>query len=133
MQHPEPQVDARLTEDPIPPLFPSPPPGPDCGAVLEFRRVVRGTRDGGPISAVRYEVYEKMAMAKISEIAEALGRNHGALGVTVIHRHGVISVGETVVYIAVRAPTRRAALGCVDDIIDVLKRDAPIWRVEAMP
>ena len=133
MQHPEPQVDARLTEDPIPPSLPSPPPGPECGVVLEFRRIVRGARDGAPISAVRYEVYEKMALAKILEIAAALGRNHGALGVTVVHRHGVISVGETVVYIAVRAPTRRMAMGCVDDVIDVLKRDAPIWMVEAMP
>ncbi|MCC6355596.1 MAG: molybdenum cofactor biosynthesis protein MoaE [Verrucomicrobiae bacterium] len=133
MQHPPPLVDARLTEEPIPPSLPSPPPLNECGAVLTFRRVVRGTHEGKPISAVRYEVYEKMALAKITEIAEALGRNHGALAVTVIHRHGVIRVGETVVYVAVRAPTRRAAVGCVDDIIDVMKRDAPIWRVEAMP
>lgn len=132
MERSEPQVDARLTEEPIPPSFPSPPPGPDCGAVLEFRRVVRGTHEGRPISALRYTSYEKMALAKIVEIAAALGATHGASGVTVIHRHGIISVGETVLYIAVRAPTRRAAMGCADDIIDVLKRDVPIWRVEAM-
>ena len=67
--HPPPQIDVRLTAEPIPPSLPSPPPGPSCGVVLEFRRIARQTRDGGPM---RYVVYEKMALSKMTEIATAL-------------------------------------------------------------
>ena len=133
MEHRELQIDVNLTEEPISPLLPSPPPGPACGVVLEFRRVVRATLDGAPVSAVRYEVYESMALAKLMEIATTLGRTHGAIGITLIHRHGVIPVGETVVYVAVRAVHRRAAVGCLDDLIEVMKRDVPIWRMGGVP
>jgi molybdopterin synthase catalytic subunit len=94
--------------------------------VLEFRRIARPTRDGGPM---RYVVYEKMALSKMTEIATALARTHAALGLTLIHRHGPVQVGETVVYVAVRAHTRSAAVACLNDLVDVVKRDAPIWRV----
>lgn len=79
---------------------------------------------------MRYEVYESMALAKMTEIAAALAINHAALGITFIHRHGLIAVGETLVYAAVRAHTRSAAMACLNDLIDVVKRDAPIWRIE---
>lgn len=133
MEHPEPQIDARLTLEPIPPSLPSPPPGPGCGVVLEFRRVVPAALDGAPISAVRYDVYESMALAKLSEIATTLARTHAAIGVTLIHRHGLIPAGDTVVYLAVRAPHRRAAVGCLEDIVEVMKRDVPIWRMGGVP
>ncbi len=126
MGHPPPEIDVRLTAEPIPPSLPSPPPGPSCGVVLEFRRIARQTRDGGPM---RYVVYEKMALSKMTEIATALAHNHAALGLTLIHRHGPVQAGETVVYVAVRAHTRSAAVACLNDLVDVVKRDAPIWRI----
>lgn len=127
------QVDARLTDEFIPVPFPAQAPGAECGVVLEFRRLARGTVGDRPATLLRYEVFEKMADAQLREIASTLGRTHGATAVTLVHRHGLIPAGETVVYISVRAPHLKAATACLDDLVDVVQRDVPIWKIAVPP
>jgi molybdopterin synthase catalytic subunit len=42
-------------------------------------------------------------------------------------------VGEAAVYAAVAAPHRREAFAALAELMDLLKTDVPIWKVEVVP
>lgn len=132
MQENGPQIDARLTREVIPLSLTPRADEADCGVILEFRRLARASLDNRAVPFFQYDVYESMAEAQLMEIAVMLGRTHGAAGVTLIHRHGLIAAGETVMYIAVKAPHMKTATACINDLVDVIQRDAPIWRTAVM-
>jgi len=47
-----------------------------------------------------------------------------------MHRFGHIPVGETSLWIRVRAPHRAEALNLLTQFIDRLKKDVPIWKTK---
>jgi molybdopterin synthase catalytic subunit len=127
-------VEILFFDKPLPP----PPPAPEqvrglAGAWAEFQGCVRATENGHNISALRYEIYESMALVRISAHLDALAHKHGLLAARFWHRHGVVPIGEAAVYAAVAAPHRGPALKALGELIDLLKSDVPIWKVEALP
>jgi len=104
-----------------------------AGAWVEFRGVVRGEENGQPISALEYEVYPKMAEREIRRLLEALAVKYPCLAARVIHRTGIIPVGETAIYVGVAGRHRAEALALVAEFMDRLKQDVPIWKRRALP
>ncbi len=70
------------------------------GAWTEFRGLVRGDDDGLPIGALEYEAYPRMAECELRRLLEALSKKHRCLGAHVIHRVGIVPVGEAAIYVA---------------------------------
>jgi molybdopterin synthase catalytic subunit len=102
--------------------------GGEMGAAVEFQGVVRDMEDGRKIVALEYECHEEMALALLRGIAEAVAAFHELDSLVVVHRVGVIPVGETSLYVrAVTRHRREAFLACEETIIR-LKRDVPIWK-----
>ncbi len=104
----------------------------EVGAWAEFRGLVRGEEDGQPIAALEYEAYLPMAEREMRRILGELSARHPCLAATIIHRIGVVPVGEAAIYIGVAARHRAAALALVAEFMDRLKQDVPIWKRRAL-
>jgi MoaE-MoaD fusion protein len=100
------------------------------GGVVVFLGTVRSRSRGKRILHLEYEAYIEMAEAKMREIAERLGREHGPLRIAMHHRVGDLRVGEVAVIVAAAAPHRDAAFAAARGAIDELKSVVPIWKKE---
>ena len=98
------------------------------GAVAEFTGRVRAIEDGKPIAALEYEAYDPMAVMVIRQILESLAEQHPCDAALVIHRIGMVPVGEAAIYIAVAARHRAEAFALITAFMDRLKQDVPIWK-----
>ncbi len=126
------EIEIQLTHGPIAETIPPPPSPGGHGAWLEFRGVVRGEENGGNISALEYEAYPEMATREIRRILESLGTKFPCLTAKVIHRVGVIPVGDTAIYVGVASPHRGEAIALLAGFMDRLKQDVPIWKRRAL-
>lgn len=125
-------VEIQLTREPIPDRLPSPPAGAH-GAWLEFRGVVRGEENGERISALEYEAYPEMAVREIGRLLQDISSRHPCLAAAIIHRVGIIPVGETAIYAGVASSHRAEAIALLAEFMDKLKQDVPIWKRRALP
>lgn len=101
---------------------------PECGAAVSFVGLCRD--EGGRLSGLELEHYPGMVEDEIGRVvAEAVAR-WPLLGVTVIHRYGLIRPGERIVLVATASPHREAAFSSADFLMDYLKTRAPFWKRE---
>lgn len=100
------------------------------GAVLLFLGIVRDHNEGRAVSGMEYEAYAEMAERELgrigSEAAELLGTDRLA----VVHRVGVLAIGETSVAIAVSSPHRQQAYAASRYVIEEIKKRLPVWKRE---
>jgi molybdopterin synthase catalytic subunit/molybdopterin converting factor small subunit len=97
---------------------------PAAGAVVLFEGVTR------EVDALEYEAYVEMAEARLAAIAEEEAVRHGLCAVAVEHRTGSVALGEPSVLVAVSAAHRGEAFAGARAVIDRVKAEAPIWKVE---
>ncbi len=127
-------VEITLTHDRIGPAGAHPSASKEsAGAQLEFLGVVRGNEDGQLIAALEYEAYPDMAVREMRHIVDELALLHRCLAVEVIHRLGIVPVGEAAIRVRVAAAHRAEALALLSAFMDRLKQDVPIWKVRAIP
>ncbi|WBY07912.1 molybdenum cofactor biosynthesis protein MoaE [Sphingomonas sp. 7/4-4] len=98
-----------------------------AGAVATFTGVVRG--DDG-VTALELEHYPGMTEGALIALAEVAMQRWSLLGVTMVHRVGVMVPGDRIVFIGTAAEHRREALEACAYLIDRLKTDAPFWKRE---
>jgi molybdopterin molybdotransferase len=103
-----------------------------AGAWVEFRGVVRGDEAGEPIAALEYQAYSPMAEREMRRIAAELGQRHPCLAVRVVHRVGIVAVGETAIRVGIAGRHRAEAFALLGAFMDRLKQDVPIWKVRAL-
>jgi molybdopterin synthase catalytic subunit len=104
----------------------------DCGAVVEFLGVVRDEEAGQPIAALEYEAYRQMAEFQFYKIMDETLKKFPISSLRVIHRLGVIRVGEPSLYVCAVAGHRGEAFAAAEYLIDRLKQVVPIWK-KAVP
>jgi molybdopterin synthase catalytic subunit len=106
---------------------------PDCGAVVTFTGLARDHAPGRPgVHRLEYEAYEGPAVERLQAVADEVHRRWPAVRrVALLHRTGVLGVGDTAVVVAVSAPHRADAFEGARFAIDELKRTVPIWKREA--
>lgn len=97
------------------------------GAVACFTGLVRG--DGGLI-AMTLEHYPAMTEQALQAIATQAAERWPLAGLAVIHRHGRLTPGDRIVFVATASSHRAAALESCAFLIDWLKTDAPFWKRE---
>ncbi|HET8755141.1 MAG TPA: molybdopterin converting factor subunit 1 [Solirubrobacteraceae bacterium] len=97
---------------------------PRAGGVVVFEGV---TRD---VPELDYEAYAEMAQAKLEQIAAAEAERHGLCAVAIAHRTGTVALSEPSVIVAASAPHRGEAFAGARALIDRVKAEAPIWKVE---
>jgi molybdopterin synthase catalytic subunit len=107
-----------------PPVLPS----REIGATVEFLGIVRELENGEALAGLDYEAYEPMARKVLLRHFEELARVHRCAAVEFIHRTGWVPVGEASLWIRVLSSHRKEALAFMDEAIDRLKQDVPIWK-----
>jgi molybdopterin synthase catalytic subunit len=103
---------------------------PGDGCALLFWGVVRNENDGRPVARLEYQSYAEMAELKMREIAEEAISRWGTGDVRVVHRVGMLGVGEASVAIVVASPHRGEAYEASRYVIEQLKRRVPVWKRE---
>lgn len=102
---------------------------PEAGAVVTFVGTVRADTDGSrTIAALEYHAYEAMALEQMRAIRERAGSRHDILDAQVVHRLGIVPLGEASVAAVVVAAHRVDAFDACRWIIDQVKTDVPIWK-----
>jgi len=100
------------------------------GAVVVFDGIVRNNTRGRRTLYLDYEAYEELASKQIGKLAsEAQGR-FGVRSITMTHRLGRVTIGETSVLIVVSSAHRAEAFEACRWLIDTLKKTVPIWKKE---
>jgi molybdopterin synthase catalytic subunit len=100
------------------------------GAVIVFRGVARRQSRGREVVHLEYEAYPEMAEKVMAQIGDEMRDRWPISRVAIVHRTGVLEIGQASVMIAVSAPHRREAFEAASYAIDRLKQIVPIWKKE---
>jgi len=103
---------------------------PEDGAALLFWGVVRNENDGRPVAHLEYHAYAEMAEREMQRIAEEAVSRFGVSDVRVVHRVGLLAIGEASVAISVASPHRAEAYDASRYVIEELKKRVPVWKRE---
>ncbi len=100
------------------------------GATVTFIGTTRDFNDGRQVIGLEYEAYPEMARVEFGRIADTARARWPIERIAIVHRLGVVPIGEASVVIAVSAIHRAAAFAACQFLIDRLKEVAPIWKKE---
>lgn len=124
------QRQLTITTDPInePTLIAQRTMSHGMGAVVNFLGVVRGSEEGKTISAIDYEVFEKMVTHQFSLLFDEMEKRWPIESVRLVHRIGLVKVNEPSLWVEIVAPHRGEAFAACQWLIDEMKRVVPIWK-----
>jgi len=100
----------------------------DIGAVVTFTGLCRD--EDGRLEALELEHYPGMAENEVQRIAEQAAGRWEISDITVLHRHGTVRPGETIVLVVTASKHRHAAFESAEFVMDFLKTHAPFWKKE---
>ena len=108
------------------------PRAPESGAIATFTGRVRAREDADDTATkyLEFEKYEGIAEERMAEIGAELEEREGVHEVLMYHRSGRLEYGEDIVFVVVLAGHRREAFRTVEDGIDRLKAEVPIFKKE---
>lgn len=98
------------------------------GAAIYFVGVVRGEEEQQPIAAIEYEAFKDMAAHQFQLLFTEMERRWPLESVRLVHRLGVVKVGEPSLWVETVAPHRGEAFAACQWLIDEMKRVVPIWK-----
>lgn len=102
----------------------------EAGAIDIFFGTVRNNTQQRAVKQLDYEAYGPMAISEMQKIADQACVRWPVLRYVIIHRTGVLTIGEMAVLIGVATPHRDAAFEATRYIIDTIKQTVPIWKKE---
>jgi molybdopterin synthase catalytic subunit len=117
---------------------------PADGAVVGFLGLTRETpgtpapgqeaeaarHAGRRVEALEYETLREMALAILADIADEVETRFGVERLAIVHREGVVPLGDPSIAIVACAAHRDAAFEAARYAIDETKSRAPIWKAE---
>jgi len=101
-----------------------------AGAVDVFIGTVRNHNKDKSVVRLEFETYDSMAVKKMQELADEAQARWNIEKIVMVHRKGVLSIGDVAVVIAVATPHRAASFEACKWLIDTLKQVVPIWKKE---
>jgi len=122
--------DIRLVDHPFNPgafVGPFSNANPGLGGICTFVGEVRGD---AAVEALELLHYERLTLPGMEALADQAFARFDLMGLLMVHRVGVIAVGEPIVLVSAAARHRRDAIQAVDFTMDHLKSDAWFWKRE---
>ncbi|MEL6529059.1 MAG: molybdenum cofactor biosynthesis protein MoaE [Pseudomonadota bacterium] len=122
-------LDVRLLPEPFDPLIEVnhlTGQTPDAGGIATFIGKVRA----GGVEALELSHYEPMTLPGMRELANKAVHRFDLMGLTVLHRTGLLHKHEPIVCVAAAARHRRDAIEAIDYCMDHLKSAAWFWKRE---
>jgi len=103
---------------------------PRTGGIDLFIGTVRNHSQGKRVRQLEYTAYLPMAEKLMAEIEEEIRGKWIIEGVALIHRIGMLQVGDVAVVAAISAAHRDEAFEACRYAIDRVKAIVPIWKKE---
>jgi molybdopterin synthase catalytic subunit len=103
------------------------------GAVATFVGYVRDLNQGDQVSELFLEHYPGMTERSLQQIIDEAHQRWPLQRVTIVHRVGVLKVGEPIVFVGVASEHRQEAFDACNFLMDYLKTRAPFWKREHTP
>ncbi len=100
------------------------------GAILVFAGVARNHNRGREVLGLEYEAYAPMALAEMAKIEAETAERWPGTRVAMVHRTGLVAIGEASIVIAVGSAHRDEAYQASRYLIDELKERVPVWKRE---
>ncbi|MGN7782915.1 molybdenum cofactor biosynthesis protein MoaE [Niabella sp. 22666] len=86
--------------------------------------------DDRVVAAIEYTAYEDMALQKMHEIREAIFEKYALTCMHVYHSLGRVNAGELCLFVFTSAPHRRAAIDACAELVELIKKELPVWGKE---
>ena len=103
---------------------------PGCGAILVFEGTARDHFEGRRVVRLEYEAWPDLAVPFMRRIGAEIAERWPGARVAMVHRTGVVPIGEPSVVIAVATPHRAACYEASRYAIEQLKARVPVWKKE---
>lgn len=104
---------------------------PSCGAAVVFAGRVRDHHEGRNVTQINYTAYADMVQREGDDILAEARVVHDLRKSLILHRIGMLHVGEISVVVGVTSPHRAAAFAAAAWIMDEIKKRLPIWKEES--
>jgi len=101
----------------------------NAGAVVSFSGIVRDVATGD-LAAMEIEHYPGMTERALAKIAEQALKRWSLNDAFILHRHGRMGQGDTIMMVATAARHRADAFAAAEYLMDYLKSRAPFWKKE---
>lgn len=79
---------------------------------------------------LQYSAYNKLALRTMMSVAKEVHTKHSLRGIAMIHRLGVVPIGEESILIAVSSPHRQAAWRAGEEALEDCKARVEVWKRE---
>jgi molybdopterin synthase catalytic subunit len=106
---------------------------PSDGAYVLFEGVVRNHHHGKAVESIFYDAYRPMAEKEIDTIVRDVAAQFPTTAMAVVHRLGLLLVGDASIAIVAASPHRAEAFAACRLLIDRIKETVPIWKKERGP
>lgn len=103
------------------------------GGVACFTGYVRASNESRSVHTMELEHYPGMTEKSILSILDQVAERWPILSAGVVHRVGVLSPGDQIVWVGMASAHREAAFEACEFAMDYLKTRAPFWKRELGP
>ncbi|KAK1780514.1 molybdopterin-converting factor subunit 2 [Copromyces sp. CBS 386.78] len=103
---------------------------PEAGAIVVFAGTTRNNFNSLPVQHLSYTSYAPLALRTMLTICRSILTKHGLKGIAMVHRLGVVPIGEESILIAVSSPHRQAAWRAGEEALEECKAKVEVWKRE---
>ncbi|KAI1374890.1 Molybdopterin biosynthesis MoaE [Hypoxylon crocopeplum] len=103
---------------------------PQAGALVMFAGTTRDSFGGKPVKELQYSAYNPLALRTMLSVCKDVRTAHGLIAIAMVHRLGIVPIGEESILIAVSAPHRQAAWRAGEQALEDCKERVEVWKKE---
>ncbi|KAK6510030.1 Molybdopterin synthase catalytic subunit [Arthrobotrys musiformis] len=102
---------------------------PKAGAIVTFIGTTRDNFQGKQITTLEYTSYPPLSLQTLSKILTSLS-TPSLHSISVIHRLGIVPIGEDSIVISLSTPHRAEAWQIAQECLELVKEKVEIWKRE---
>ncbi|KAI1092176.1 Molybdopterin biosynthesis MoaE [Rostrohypoxylon terebratum] len=103
---------------------------PQAGAIVMFAGTTRDNFGGKPVKELQYSAYNPLALRTMLSICKDIRARYSLISIAMVHRLGIVPIGEESILVAVSAPHRQAAWGAGEQALEDCKERVEVWKRE---
>jgi molybdopterin synthase catalytic subunit len=100
-----------------------------AGGTSLFVGTVRNADGGRSVTALEYSAHPS-AQAELRRVMEKIAADLPVRAMAAVHRVGRLDIGDLAVVVAVSCPHRAESFAACRRLIDELKHEVPIWKLQ---
>ncbi len=102
----------------------------NTGAVVFFIGVVRRVNAGKEVEALEYEDAGDLTRDALERVVREVHERHKLYYAAAYHYTGTLYPGEKTMIVVVAAENRAKAYPALEELVERIKREVPIWKLE---